>query len=188
MGRRYPPYTVLSFFLFVFFEIKTSAFLFVPTICLLLTGCSYHSKRGIQRTFELDHKTNLVLRKIKEKDDATGMLLRIQEQAVNTDVQEMAKSELFSAYPDPTPILDKKDANTNLVVECAKRLQDGVDAKDVLNGIKKENQGIRNDFEKTLEKEVKLSQSELFIAAIGGSLLLYLFFNLLSLFFRNKIE
>lgn len=121
-----------------------------------------------------------IVEKIKTKDAATGELLRISQEAIDMDVREASKEALLEAYSVPRTFVDRKNATKEIVAYHEGRLGQ---SKDVLMKAEKTQEqmfGIKEDFIRTLEKELKLSTIQTIIASVGSVVLFLMLFNLIT--------
>lgn len=160
-------------------------FRFVACCVILstLTGCflcrNYHSKTGIERSEKIEGASVVIGQRAEEKDRATGLLLRIADEAKDVVVSELAKSTLMEAYPDPEPSISKGDATEAIVRHCGEKLEEAESIVKDLKKITLEAKAIKKDFQATLEKEIKLSQYQMVGACLGGAAIIWLVLNLL---------
>ena len=148
-------------------------------LLLSLSGCRYYSKHGLKRAESVAVHAEAIAEKTKIKDAATGELLRIAQEAVDTDVQEASKEALLEAYPVSQTVVDRGAATEEIVAYHKKQLEQSKDISMEVEKIQEQVVDIKEDFRKTLEKELKLSTIQTIIASIGGTLGVLLLFNLI---------
>ena len=156
--------------------------------CLTLQGCKYHSRNGLKRAETVAVHVETIRKKERAKDIATGELLRISQEALNTDVQGLAVESLLKAYPALQSPVDRKLATPEVVAFHEEKLNQSKDITAEIVKIQEQVTGIKADFQKALEKELKLSTIQTIIASIGGTLGLLLLFNLLMGGITNKFK
>lgn len=129
-----------------------------------------------------------VAEKIKTKDKATGELLRIAQEAVDIDVREASKEALLEAYPAPRMSVDRRGATKEIVAYHEGQLEQSKDISMEVEKIQEQVVGIKEDFRRTLEKELKLSTIQTIITSIGGALGVLLLFNLITGYVFGKFK
>lgn len=148
-------------------------------LLLSLSGCRHYSKHGLKRAETVAVHAEAIAEKTKIKDTATGELLRISQEAMDTDVREASKEALLEAYPASQTLINRKVATEEIVAYHKKQLEQSKDISMEVEKIQKQVVGIKEDFRKTLEKELKLSTIQTIVASIGGTLGILLLFNLI---------
>lgn len=167
-------------------DVSHFKFRFVACCVILLTlnGCSlfrnYHSKTGIERSEKIEGASIVIGQRAEEKDRATGLLLRIVDEAKDVSVSELAKSTLMEAYPDPEPSINKGNATEAIVRHCGEKLEEAEGIVEDLKKITLEAKAIKKDFQATLEKEIKLSQYQTIGVSLGGAMIIWIVLNSLS--------
>lgn len=154
-------------------------FLF-SVLLLSLSGCQYYSKHGLKRAETVAVHMEAVAEKIKTKDKATGELLRIAQEAVDADVREASKEALLKAYPAPRMSVDGNSATKEIVAYRKGQLEQSKDISMEVEKIQKQVVGIKEDFRRTLEKELKLSTIQMIAASVGSVVLFLMLFNLIT--------
>ena len=149
-------------------------------LLLSLSGCRhFHSRSGLKRAETVSVHAEAIAEKTKIKNTATGELLRIAEEAIDADVRTASKEVLLEAYPAKQTLTDRKIATIETVAYHEKRLKQSNDIMAEVAKISEEVNGIKEDFRKTLEKEIKLSNIEKIAVSLVGLLAVLLCFNLI---------
>lgn len=146
----------------------------------LLPGCRhFHSHNGLKRAEAVSACAEAIMEKTKIKDAATGELLHIREEAVDEDLQMAAKGVLLKAYPAKQMLADRQFATAEMIAHYEKQLKQSSDIMTEVTEISEQMTGIKQDFSKTLEKEMKLSTIQTIATSILGALAVLLLFNLI---------
>ena len=101
----------------------SAVYLFLSMI-ILLQGCSNHSRSGLKRTEVVKTHAKKIEEKLKIQDTSTGELLRISDEALNSDVRALS---LPKACPVPQPNTDRKFATEETVEHCNEQLKQSSD-------------------------------------------------------------
>lgn len=158
---------MLKFLLFAFF--------------VLLPGCRHsHSRNGLKRAEKVSECAEVITKEMKTKDMTTGELLHIREEAVDEDARKEAKGVLLKAYPAKQTLASRQLATTETVAHYEKQLkQSNNNIMTEVAKISEQATEIKQDFTKTLEKELKLSTIQTIATSICGALAVLLLFNLI---------